>query len=430
MNTTPLDILLVEADSTTAMAIQQALSQLGHLVTYACNAQMALEASARRKLHLAILSTDLEGNPASEKLTKHLSRVEVPVLFLASAMKDAMPLMRLKPVGGLLKPLRDGDLEVILSMAENIVVERTDLKQKIQSLTAVVDGMLDSVFVVNAERSIVFANPTAARTTHCDALKGRDLRDFFAPDGDGNQELEATLNAALTGSSAIGSGSRATLRAADGVESQVVVIVSTVRDATGAVTGASMSFRLAPGGSAQTDQNPAAETESGNSDSSGGESELQSQNSLLRSKAIRSIELRLATESPTMKDYALVLLLSQFDMFRMRYGLNNAEKLVHAFSAHLIKSLSTEDRLYTWSNRTVVVLLERENSPDEVRLEMTSFCSRRVDYYLNAAGRSALVTLSASWNLIPLFDCPEAKKDPRKIVDQIDAFERMYTRRK
>jgi hypothetical protein len=76
------------------------------------------------------------------------------------------------------------------------------------------------------------------------------------------------------------------------------------------------------------------------------------------------------------------------------------------------------------------VLLERESAIDEVRLEMTAFCSRRVDYYLNATGRSALVTLSASWHLIPLFDSPDAKRDPRRIIDQIDAFERMHTRRK
>jgi len=130
------------------------------------------------------------------------------------------------------------------------------------------------------------------------------------------------------------------------------------------------------------------------------------------------------------KSYAIILLLSQFEMFRIRYGLNNAEKLVHAFSAHLIKSLPPEDRLFHWSNRTILVLAERDSSIDEVRLEMTAFCSRRVDYYLNATGRSAVLTLSASWNLIPLFDNPEARRDPSVIVDQIDAFEKLYNRKK
>ena len=72
----------------------------------------------------------------------------------------------------------------------------------------------------------------------------------------------------------------------------------------------------------------------------------------------------------------------------------------------------------------MVALCERASSLDEVRLEMTSMCSRRVDYFLNASERSALVTLSANWTLLPLFDGASIDK----VVDQVDAFERMHSR--
>jgi PAS domain S-box-containing protein len=441
MSDHPLEIMLVEDDAATAIAIQQALSQLHHPVTYASTGQVALDSVKRRKPELAIISTRLPGQPDCEALSRQMGEAEIPILLLSSDLRDAKSLLHLKPVGGLVKPLRDGEIEMILSVAQNMLTERLELKQKSLMLNGIVDGMLDSVFIVDKKRKIVFANATAARLTHCQDLDGRELKDFFVPSDNGNEELEASVNTALnSGSASIGSGAQATLRTrVAGEQFPVVVIVSSVRDSTGGITGASLSFRKGAAHASLPVQDDNGEPGAGSSSAQDagqengtgvGAGDDDGADTPLRAKAIRSIELRLAAENCQQKHYAVVLLLSQFDMFRLRYGLNSAEKLVHAFTAHLIKSLPPEDRLYNWSNRTVVVLLERDSGIDEVRLEMTAFCSRRVDYYLAATGRSALVTLSASWTLIPLFDCPEAKKDPRRIVDQIDAFERLHTKRK
>lgn len=426
---TCLDILLIEDDASAAMPIQQALSSLGHMVSYAGTGAMGLEIARRRKPQLAIVATALNGEPNGEKTSRLISEAGIPILLLSANIQDANRLLDLKPLGGLIKPLRDGEMELILSAARNVVQEREQRKEEGIVLSGIVNGMLDSVFLVNRERKISFANATASRLTHCDKLTGLPLQDFFDPTDDGNEELEGTINAALSGSSAMGSGSRGVLTAKTGNRTQVVVMVNAVRDDMGIINCATLSFRAAPP-PARPEGQIAASNDSLGSDEIQDElspEDSSQQSNPMRTKAIRAIELRLGS---TQRSYAIVLLLSQFDMFRLRYGLNNAEKLVHAFSAHLIKSLPPEDRLYQWSNRTVVVLAQRESSIDEVRLEMTAFCSKRVDYYLNATGRSALVTLSASWNLIPLFDCPEAKKDSSKITGQIDAIERLNIKKR
>jgi PAS domain-containing protein len=408
------------------MAIQQAVSALGHMVTYAGTGTMGIEIAKRRPPQVAIIATGLSGSPDGETTIRAISESGVPVLLLSSSATAANKLLDLKPLGGLIKPLREGEIELILTTARNTVLERERHREQSIVLSGIVNGMLDSVFIVGRERHVTFANATAARLTQCEKLVGRPLSDFFDPIGEGNEELEATLNAALAGSTAIGSGSRATLTTLKGQKTPVVVMISSVKNDHGDVTGASMSFRAAPAPARQETRGAlAAPTEEIQAEvPSEVTKELASP---LRARAIRACELRLASQT---KSYAIVLLLSQFEMFRVRYGLNNAEKLVHAFSAHLIKSLPPEDRLYQWSSRTVLVLAERDSSIDEVRLEMTAFCSRRVDYYLNATGRSALVTLSASWHLIPLFDNPEAKRDPSVIVNQIDAFEKMHSKKK
>jgi PAS domain-containing protein len=420
-----LDILLVEDDTSTAMPIQQALSTLGHMVSYAGTGAMGLEIAKRRRPQVAIVATALAGDPDGETTSRLISEAGIPILLLSSSPQAANKLLDLKPLGGLIKPLREGEVEMILTSARNIVQEREQLREKSLVLSSIVDGMLDSVLIIDREHKIVFSNATAARITHCDKVTGHPLRDFLDLAGEGNEELEATINAAFNGSSAIGSGSRGVLTAKTGQRTQVVAMVSSMRNENGEITGASISFRAAPAASRTEADKAQIATEEIQADIP---SEVTKENaSPLRAKAVRAIEMRLASNQ---KSYAIVLLLSQFEMFRLRYGLNNAEKLVHAFSAHLIKSLPPEDRLYQWSNRTILVLAERDSSIDEVRLEMTAFCSRRVDYYLNATGRSALVTLSASWNLIQLFDCPEAQGDPSIVINQIDAFERLHGRKK
>jgi CheY-like chemotaxis protein len=422
-----LDILLIEDDSTTAMAIQQALSSLGHMVTYAATGALGIEIAKRKKPQLAIVATALAGEPDGESTSRIISEAGYPILLLSASATAANKLLDLKPLGGLIKPLREGEIELILSAARNTVIERESYREKSIVLSGIVNGMLDSVFIVDRQRKIAFANATASRLTQCDEIDGRSLHEFFDPLEDGNEELEATLNAALSGASAIGSGSRATLTSKKGQRIQVIVMVSAVKNEQGEVSSASLSFRAAPGQSRPESKGSSKELPAEEIQGDIPSESTKDLSSPLRAKAIRAIEMRLGS---TQKSYAILLLLSQFEMFRMRYGLNNAEKLVHAFSAHLIKSLPPEDRLYQWSNRTILVIAERDSSIDEVRLEMTAFCSRRVDYYLNATGRSALVTLSASWNLVPLFDNPDAKRDPSIIVNQIDAFERLHSRKK
>ena len=140
----------------------------------------------------------------------------------------------------------------------------------------------------------------------------------------------------------------------------------------------------------------------------------------LREQAIRAISGRVESGK---RNYGVVLVLSQFDMFRMRYGINSAERLLHALSAQVMKNLPPEDRLYQWSNRALIALCERGSSLDEVRLEMTTLCSRRIDYFLNAPERSALVTLSATWTLLPLYETVL-----EKVIEQVDGFERQHSR--
>ena len=105
--------------------------------------------------------------------------------------------------------------------------------------------------------------------------------------------------------------------------------------------------------------------------------------------------------------------------------LDDPDSGANVLSRHVLESLGPGDRLYEWSSRTLLLLLERDSSLDEVRLEMTSLCSRRLDYFLDASERSALVTLSATWNLLPMEDTTVDK-----IIATVDSFDKAHTRKR
>lgn len=278
-------------------------------------------------------------------------------------------------------------------------------------LTSIVDNLLDAVLVISQARRIEFANATASRILKAplDKLLEKTVFDIFPEKGDGNVELHSQIEQVFSSNGAtFGSGGRATMVAADGSRASVILIQSAVRNGP-ELLGVGLSFRVQqplPGsGAASLDK-----------DSKAGPANAA------RQKVTKALESRMALPEHS---FVVILALSQFDMFRLRYGQSNAEKLVRVFSSHVLESLGPGDRLYEWSSRTLLLLLERDSSLDEVRLEMTSLCSRRLDYFLDASERSALVTLSATWNLLPMEDTTV-----EKIIATVDSFDKAHTRKR
>ena len=424
----PLELVLLDNDPQNAMALQQGLAKMGHMVAYATSAEMALQQAERRRPDLAIiqLSAPKAIETAEEMQAKYYSAI---VFSVEDSQGPDFGVGNAKPVGFLARPLRSWDLGAVIPAAGQIAKDRSIHRARELMLSGIVDGMLDSVLIIDRRGQVTFANRTSSRLLKRPQaeLQASTFASLFPDEGEGNGELKATTDAIFADSGgAIGSGGRGTVLDGSDGRHAVVVIANPVRDDSGKVTAVSLSFRAAPPQAKQTsaDALMAVQDLGGRDDTLGRPEKLEPDSGRgdpIRDQAIRALRLRLDSAK---RHYAVVLVLSQFDMFRMRYGLTSAEKLLHALSAQVLKTLPPEDRLYQWSSRSLLALCERTSSHDEVRLEMTSLCSRRVDYFLNASERSALVTLSANWTLLPLFDGATIDK----VIDQVDGFERSHSR--
>ena len=429
-----LEILLADDDATNAMGIQQGLAALGYTVGYAANSELAATQAERRPPDLAIVQLGMAG--AVQTARQLQLKYGALILFSVDADKGVgdTPMGEIKPVGLISKPLRSWELSALLPTVAALVKERAASRERDRMLNSIVDGMLDSVLILNRQAVITFANSTASRMLKrpTNQIITAEFDTIFPADSDGNNEIKATMDSIFADAGgAIGSGGRGTVDDGNGGRPQVVVIANPVRDPAGRVSAVSLSFRAAPpaqkaaqseaprNGDAQEMLNLAGPSHSVSKTETQVDKPIGKSESL-RDQAVRAIGNRVYSNK---SNYGVVLVLSQFDMFRMRYGINSAERLLHALSAQVMKTLPSEDRLYQWSNRALVALCERDSSLDEVRLEMTALCSRRVDYFLNAPERSALVTLSATWTLLPLY-----KTTLEKVIEQVDGFERQHSR--
>ena len=432
-----LEILLADDDAASAMGIQQGLASLGYVVGYAASSVLAATQAARRRPDLAIIQLGMAG--AVETARQLQTKYGSSIVFSVDGEKGPgnVPLGELKPVGMISKPLRSWELGAVLPAATALARERAASRDRDRMLNGIVDGMLDSVLILSRQGIVTFANSTSSRLLKrpADKILSAPFDTIFPADADGNNEIKATMDSIFADSGgAIGSGGRGTVDDGNGGRQQVVVIANPVRDDAGRVSAVSLSFRAAPpaqkASSSQSQPTPSADSIQEMLDLGGrGETFSKSdvsaakangKNDPLREQAIRAISNRVESAK---SNYGVVLVLSQFDMFRMRYGITSAERLLHALSAQVMKTLPPEDRLYQWSNRALIALCERNSSLDEVRLEMTALCSRRIDYFLNAPERSALVTLSSTWTLLPLY-----KTSVEKVIEQVDGFERQHSR--
>jgi PAS domain-containing protein len=436
------EVLLASDDAPNSTGLRDNLVQLGYAVRYAANSELARLQAESKRPEVLIIQLDMVGAvDTARQLQKKYGSSIILIVDVMKGVRDA-PITELRPVGLISQPLKGWELSAMVPAAAALTRERAASRDRERMLGGIVDGMLDSVVILDRQGNVSFANSTSSR------LLKRPLADIrsskfdaiFQPNGDGNNEIKATIDSIFADSgNAIGSGGRGTVTDGEGGHHSVVVIANPVRDEAGKVSSISLSFRAAPPVQKQTSIQESAPRyqampkqqemildlggrgETGHGKPDPAVDKPSGEGDPLREQAIRALSMRVESGKP---NYGVVLVLSQFDMFRMRYGVASAERLLHALSAQVMKTLPPEDRLYQWSNRALIALCERDSSLDEVRLEMTALCSRRIDYFLNGPERSALVTLSAAWTLLPLY----RNTSLEKVIEQIDGFVRQHSR--
>ena len=124
--------------------------------------------------------------------------------------------------------------------------------------------------------------------------------------------------------------------------------------------------------------------------------------------------IRNAIEKGT-RHYAVVMVVNRIQPINARFGREAGDRILARFKEYIEAQLGASDQLFRWVGPAVVVIMERPQSGDQVRLLVKRMFDAPLQENLELGARSVLVPISAAWSVIALTSPPDVEK-------QIEAF--------
>ncbi|MCS7314036.1 MAG: response regulator [Bryobacterales bacterium] len=412
-------ILVVEDEALVAAHLEACLCDAGFEVVCAASGEEALEKARQVKPHLALMDIRLAGELDGIRTAVLLRQQSDLACVFLSAYADDATLERAReaePVGYLVKPFEERELRATIEMALRRVSIERRLRERARWQSVVLDAVRDPIVLTDAAGRITSLNRAAETMTSWKAEEACGLRLqelFSALDPKVLEQLRAGLRRSLFERAAVTMAGTVRFECR-GSAYEAVAAVPLV-DANGLAGGAALLFRELAGSppQAQASTSPASADEAVAVDPQTG---LPG-----RGEAERAIA---KAQRQGSRSFASVFAVDHFRTLIQRYGFSAAEEVLLFFSVHLAQGLAGDAQLYRWSGPAFVAIVERLDSIERVRREMAGLASVRLEKLLQLNTRTALVVISAAWEVFPLYTGVPAEE----VVRQIDAFVASYNR--
>jgi len=111
---------------------------------------------------------------------------------------------------------------------------------------------------------------------------------------------------------------------------------------------------------------------------------------------------------------AVGMLIDRLPLFNRRYGREVGDQVLSFFAEFVQQSFVPHDSLYRWTGPGLVML--RDGSIDKVQAEVRRIMEPRLQYEVDTASRTILLSIDACWNVLPMMT------DPRLLINKIDGF--------
>jgi GGDEF domain-containing protein len=98
-----------------------------------------------------------------------------------------------------------------------------------------------------------------------------------------------------------------------------------------------------------------------------------------------------------------------------RFGREAGDRVMLFISQHFASKLQPNDQIFRWHGPCLLALVDRGDSVDGLRAEMSRLLKTRIDQTIELGERSILVPLSLSWIVIPLWQVEGADEVYRQI---------------
>ena len=244
-------IMVVEDEQITAADIEDMLRGLGYAVTAAvASGEEALRRAAEDPPDLVLMDIRLKGKcDGIETAVQLRQRFDIPVIYL-TAHADQETLNRAKlaePLGYLVKPFQETDLQASLEMA--LHKRELDLlaKRKEEWLSSTLSAMAEGVLCVGGSREVTYINPAAEQWTgwKADEAVGRGVTEVFrVMDRQSRQPSDRFILRALRDAQLVEIPEGSVLLARNGLERMIAGNVAPIHDHMGRVSSVVVAFGL------------------------------------------------------------------------------------------------------------------------------------------------------------------------------------------
>ena len=114
--------------------------------------------------------------------------------------------------------------------------------------------------------------------------------------------------------------------------------------------------------------------------------------------------------------FVVTLVVNRLQAVNRRFGREVGDRVLCRFCEFIEQQLLPHDRLFRWSGPTLVALLERSDTLEQIRQQVRRILDVTIEETLDVEGRFVMIPVSAAWSVFQLIMTPgEAAK-------QIDGF--------
>jgi GGDEF domain-containing protein len=122
----------------------------------------------------------------------------------------------------------------------------------------------------------------------------------------------------------------------------------------------------------------------------------------LPSQAAAKATFAAALSTPGRK-FIITMVVDRMQPINARFGNAVGDRLLRALRKYVeAKVISEGDRLFRWSGPTLVALMSRQESIDQVRGSLKRLLDVKLDNEVNVGDRSAIIPLSVAWSVMGL----------------------------
>jgi PAS domain S-box-containing protein len=243
-------IMIVEDESIVALDIRKRLLSMGYAVpAIASSGEEAVYKAGEIRPDLVLMDIKLSGHMDGLETAEQIgARYEIPVVYL-TAYADEATLQRAKitkPIGYLLKPLEERELQITIEMALYKHRAERKLRESERWLATTLKSIGDAVIATDAQGRIKFMNPVAEALTawkQDEAFDKDCSRVFKVVEKESRSPIEDPIAKVLLDGSMVHLEDHSILVAKDGTETPIDDSAAPIRDDKGGIEGVVLVFR-------------------------------------------------------------------------------------------------------------------------------------------------------------------------------------------